>query len=122
MEYRYLILYFIYLNTAAPLVHQSIQPDLKQLVVSQRSMGHHHPVIELVQRSFPLRRPTVVAQFDQRSVALMEANFAVVVSASTTTSGRHSAAAASSVVERQRVVVVVLANEETGSGSDGDAG
>ncbi len=81
-------------------------------------MRHHHPVIELVQRSFSLSRPTVVAQFDQRSVALMKANFAT-VAATTNPSGRHSAAA--SVVERQRVVVVVLANEETGRGSDGDA-
>jgi hypothetical protein len=120
VEDLYFFIFFIYLNTAAPFVHQSIQPNLKQLVISQRSMRHHHPVIELVQRSFPLSRPTVVAQFDQSSVALVEPNFAVV--SATTTSGRHGTPAASSVVERQRIVVVVLANEETGSGSDGDAG
>ncbi len=83
-------------------------------------MRHHHPVIELVQRSFPLSCPTVVAQFDQRSVALMEPDFTVV--SATTTNGRHGTPPARTVVERQRVVVVVLANEETGSGSDGDAG
>lgn len=33
--------------------------------MSERPVGHHHAVVELVQRSPPLRRLVVVAQFDQ---------------------------------------------------------
>ena len=35
-------------------------------------MSHHHPVVELVERSFPFRSPVVVEQLDQTPVPLVE--------------------------------------------------
>ena len=45
---------------------------LKHLVMSERPVGHHHAVVELVQRSPSLRRLVVVAQFDQCAALLVE--------------------------------------------------
>ena len=64
-----------HLNAATPLVHQPIQADLKQLVLPEGPMGHHHPVVELIERSLPLRRPVVVQELDEAAVALMEPRF-----------------------------------------------
>ena len=84
------------LNTATPFVHQAVKSDLKELVVSvvekcdqkwalpvnceklhhwkppERSVSHHHPVVELVERSFPFRSSVVVEQLDQTPVPLVE--------------------------------------------------
>ena len=35
-------------------------------------MSHHHSVVELVERSFPLGRPVVVEQLDQTPVSLVK--------------------------------------------------
>ena len=38
----------------------------------ERPVSHHHPVVELVERSFPFRSSVVVEQLDQTPVPLVE--------------------------------------------------
>lgn len=59
-------------DRSTPLVHQFIDPDLKQFVVSQRTMGHHHTVVELVQGSSTLSRPVLIAELYQTATTRVE--------------------------------------------------
>ena len=40
-----------YFNGPRPLVHRSLQLDLKQLIVLQRTIGYHHGIVELTRNA-----------------------------------------------------------------------
>lgn len=85
------------LDAAGPFLHQAIDPNLEEFVVSERPVGHDDTVVELVVRSPSLARPVVVAQLDEGAFALVETNLVVGKHGGRTAGcGRgHSAAAAS---------------------------
>lgn len=46
-----------HLNATAPLVNKPVDPYLEELVVVERAMRHHHPVVIVIQGPRPLCRP-----------------------------------------------------------------
>lgn len=81
------------LDTTRPFIHQPIYSYLKQLIVSQRSVRHNDPIIKLIIRPPPLRRPMIVTQFDKGAFSLMEANFVVVKAGGGTSGDGHNGGA-----------------------------
>ena len=55
-----------------------VQSDLEQFIIFDRSVSHHHSIVELIKRSLSLRSSVVVQQLDQAPVSLMEPDLVVV--------------------------------------------
>jgi hypothetical protein len=55
-----------------PLVHKTINPDLKKFIISQSSMRHNDAMIEFVERSPTFSGSMIVTQFNHLAIALVE--------------------------------------------------